>query len=323
MSRALGRLRDALADPLLVRAGRGMVLTPYAVSLRERVHAARSEANGLLGPATHAAITEVERTLVSADVGVRAAREIAAELRAEFRSGRVPRGEDAVEFLKARLKQRLGGGERGIAVAAQKPTVVLVVGINGAGKTTSVAKIAKSLRDDGRTVLLGAADTFRAGAVAQLETWSRRLGVDIVKGAQGADPAAVAFDAAEAALARGVDVLLVDTAGRLHTQDNLMRQLTKIRNEIAKKIPRAPHEILLVLDATSGQNAVQQATAFKAACDVSGIFLAKLDGTAKGGIVVAIRDALDVPVKLVGVGETPDDVQPFDPDRFVEAMFSE
>ena len=268
-------------------------------------------------------IDEVERTLVSADVGVRAAREIAAELRAEFRSGRVPRGEDAVEFLKARLKQRLGGGERGIAVAAQKPTVVLVVGINGAGKTTSVAKIAKSLRDDGRTVLLGAADTFRAGAVAQLETWSRRLGVDIVKGAQGADPAAVAFDAAEAALARGVDVLLVDTAGRLHTQDNLMRQLTKIRNVIAKKIPGAPHEILLVLDATSGQNAVQQATAFKAACDVSGIFLAKLDGTAKGGIVVAIRDALDVPVKLVGVGETPEDVQPFDPDRFVEAMFSE
>jgi fused signal recognition particle receptor len=268
-------------------------------------------------------IDEVERTLVSADVGVRAAREIAAELRAEFRSGRVPRGEDAVEFLKARLKQRLGGGERGIAVAAQKPTVVLVVGINGAGKTSSVAKIAKSLRDDGRTVLLGAADTFRAGAVAQLETWSRRLGVDIVKGAQGADPAAVAFDAAEAALARGVDVLLVDTAGRLHTQDNLMRQLTKIRNVIAKKIPGAPHEILLVLDATSGQNAVQQATAFKAACDVSGIFLAKLDGTAKGGIVVAIRDALDVPVKLVGVGETPDDVQSFDPDRFVEAMFAE
>ena len=267
-------------------------------------------------------IDEVERTLVSADVGVRAAREIAAELRAEFRSGRVPRGEDAVEFLKARLKQRLGGGERGIAVAAQKPTVVLVVGINGAGKTTSVAKIAKSLRDDGRTVLLGAADTFRAGAVAQLETWSRRLGVDIVKGAQGADPAAVAFDAAEAALARGVDVLLVDTAGRLHTQDNLMRQLTKIRNVIAKKIPGAPHEILLVLDATSGQNAVQQATAFKAACDVSGIFLAKLDGTAKGGIVVAIRETLDVPVKLVGVGETPDDVQPFDPDRFVEAMFA-
>ena len=267
-------------------------------------------------------IDEVERTLVSADVGVKAAREIAADLRAEFRSGRVPRGEDAIEFLKARLKERLGSGARGIATAPSRPTVVLVVGINGAGKTTSVAKIAKSLRDDGRTVLLAAADTFRAGAVAQLETWSRRLGVDIVKGAQGADPAAVAFDAADAALARGVDVLLVDTAGRLHTQDNLMRQLTKIRNVIAKKIPGAPHETLLVLDATSGQNAVAQATAFKAACDVTGIFLAKLDGTAKGGIVVAIRDALDVPVKLVGVGETPDDVQPFDPDAFVEGMFA-
>ena len=267
-------------------------------------------------------IDEIETVLVTSDVGIRAAREIVDELRAEFRSGRVPRGEDAVEFLKARLKARLGAGARGIAVAPGKPTVVLVVGINGAGKTTSVAKIAKSLRDDGRTVLLAAADTFRAGAVAQLETWSKRLGVDIVKGTQGADPAAVAFDAAEAAVARGVDVLLVDTAGRLHTQDHLMRQLTKIRNVIAKKIPGAPHEILLVLDATSGQNAVNQATAFKAACDVTGIFLAKLDGTAKGGIVVAIRDALDVPVKLVGIGETPDDVQPFDPDRFVEAMFA-
>ncbi len=267
-------------------------------------------------------IDEVERTLVSADVGVKAAREISADLRTEFRSGRVPRGEDAIEFLKARLKERLGSGARGIATAPSRPTVVLVVGINGAGKTTSVAKIAKSLRDDGRTVLLAAADTFRAGAVAQLETWSRRLGVDIVKGAQGADPAAVAFDAADAAIARGVDVLLVDTAGRLHTQDNLMRQLTKIRNVIARKIPGAPHETLLVLDATSGQNAVAQATAVKAACDVTGIFLAKLDGTAKGGIVVAIRDALDVPVKLVGVGETPDDVQPFDPDAFVEGMFA-
>ena len=267
-------------------------------------------------------IDQVERTLVSADVGVKAAREIAADLRAEFRSGRVPRGEDAIEFLKARLKERLGSGERGIATAPSRPTVVLVVGVNGAGKTTSVAKIAKSLRDEGRTVLLAAADTFRAGAVAQLETWSRRLGVDIVKGAQGADPAAVAFDAADAAIARGVDVLLVDTAGRLHTQDNLMRQLTKIRNVIAKKLPGAPHETLLVLDATSGQTAVAQAAAFKAACDVTGIFLAKLDGTAKGGIVVAIRDAIDVPVKLVGVGETPEDVQPFDPDPFVEAMFA-
>ncbi len=267
-------------------------------------------------------IDDIERRLVAADVGVRAARELAAGLRADFRAGRVPRGEDAIEWLKASLKARLGAGSRDIAVAPSKPTVVLVVGINGAGKTTSVAKIARSLRDQGRSVLLGAADTFRAGAVAQLETWSRRLGVDIVKGTAGADPAAVAFDAADAAVARGADVLLVDTAGRLHTQEHLMRQLTKIRNVLAKKIPGAPHETLLVLDATSGQNAVAQAAAFKAACDVTGIFLAKLDGTAKGGIVVAIRDAIDVPVKLVGVGETPDDVEPFDPDAFVEAMFA-
>ena len=272
-------------------------------------------------------IDEIESRLIAADVGVKASREIVAALRADFRAGRVERGEDALEFLKKQLKSRwhegAGAAASAIRFAAQKPTVILVAGINGAGKTTSVAKIAKTLRDDGRTVLLAAADTFRAGAVAQLETWAQRLGVDLVKGAQGADPAAVAFDAAEAALARGVDVLLVDTAGRLHTQENLRRQLSKIRNVIAKKIPGAPHEVLLVLDATSGQNAVRQAELFKQAIDVTGIFLAKLDGTAKGGIVVAIRDALDVPVKLVGVGERPEDVEPFDPDRFVEAMFAE
>ena len=169
---------------------------------------------------------------------------------------------------------------------------------------------------------MAAADTFRAGAVAQLTVWSERLGIEIVKGKAGADPAAVAFDAADAAIARGVDVLLVDTAGRLHTQDNLMRELSKIRNVLAKKIPGAPHEVLLVLDATSGQNAVQQARLFGSAAGVTGIFLAKLDGTARGGIVVAIREELDVPVKLIGVGERPEDVQPFDPDRFVEAMFA-
>ncbi len=172
-------------------------------------------------------------------------------------------------------------------------------------------------------MLLAAADTFRAGAVAQLEIWSERLGVDLVKGTQGADPAAVAFDAAEAALARGSDVLLIDTAGRLHTQRNLMEQLTKIRRVVTKKIPDAPHEVLLVLDATSGQTAIAQAEEFKKAIDVTGIFLAKLDGTAKGGIVIAIQDALDIPVKLVGVGETPEDVEPFDPDTFIDAMFTD
>jgi fused signal recognition particle receptor len=272
-------------------------------------------------------IDQIESRLIAADVGVKAARELVEGLRQEFRSGKVARGEDALEYLKRSLKARWpqgdGASARGIAVAPAKPTVVLVVGVNGVGKTTSVAKIAKNLKDDGRTVLLAAADTFRAGAVAQLTVWSERLGIEIVKGKAGADPAAVAFDAADAAIARGVDVLLVDTAGRLHTQDNLMRELTKIRNVLAKKIPGAPHEVLLVLDATSGQNAVQQARLFGAAAGVTGIFLTKLDGTARGGIVVAIREELSVPVKLIGVGERPEDVQPFDPDRFVEAMFAE
>lgn len=268
-------------------------------------------------------IDEIERRLIAADVGVKATREIIAALRADFRAGAIAKGDDALAFLKSRLKSRWTDEERRIAKSEARPTVILVVGVNGAGKTTSVAKIAKSLQDEGRTVLLGAADTFRAGAVAQLTIWAERLGIEIVKGAQNADPAAVAFDACDAALRRGVDTLLIDTAGRLHTQNDLMRQLTKIRAVVAKKIPGAPHETLLVLDATSGQNAIEQARIFKEAVEVTGIFLAKLDGTAKGGIVVAIRDALDVPVKLIGVGERPEDVEPFDPDRFVEAMFEE
>lgn len=272
-------------------------------------------------PLSEELIDEIEVRLIAADVGVRGTREIVDALRKDFRAGRVPRGEDALAFLKQTLKARWGPQDRSLAVASKSPTVILVCGVNGAGKTTSVAKIAKTLRDEGRTVLLAAADTYRAGAVAQLSIWAERLGVEIVRGQAGADPAAVTFDAVEAALARGVDVLLVDTAGRLHTQEHLMRQLSKIRNVIARKIDGAPHETLLVLDATSGQNAIQQARVFREAAQVTGIFLAKLDGTARGGIVVAIRDELDVPVKLVGVGERPEDVQPFDPDRFVEAMF--
>ncbi|MCZ6835113.1 MAG: signal recognition particle-docking protein FtsY [Planctomycetota bacterium] len=268
-------------------------------------------------------IDEIEEYLIKADVGVKATNAIIDELRQAFESGEVQKGEDAIEFLKNHLKSRFKQMDRSIAKSSTPgmPTVILVAGINGAGKTTSVAKIAKSLRDEGRTVLLAAADTFRAGAVAQLEIWAQRLGVDLVKGEQGSDPAAVAYDATEAALARGVDVLLIDTAGRLHTQKNLMEQLTKIRRVVTKKIPDAPHEVLLVLDATNGQVAITYAQEFRQAIDVTGIFLAKLDGTAKGGIVLAIQDALDIPVKLVGVGETPEDVEPFDPESFIDAMF--
>jgi fused signal recognition particle receptor len=270
-----------------------------------------------------ALIDDVETALLKADVGVTATTRIIEELRREFRRGEVSRGEDAIEFLKQKLKARLAYIDSRLAVAPTKPTVILVAGVNGSGKTTSVAKIAKSLCDEGRSVLLAAADTFRAGAVEQLAIWSQRLGVDIVRGSAGADPAAVAFDAADAALARKVDVLLIDTAGRLHTQQNLMRQLTKIRDVVAKKIRGAPHEVLLVLDATAGQNSLQQARLFQQAINVTGIFLAKLDGTAKGGIVLAIRDELNVPVKLVGVGETPEDVEAFDADAFIDAMFAE
>jgi fused signal recognition particle receptor len=199
--------------------------------------------------------------------------------------------------------------------------VILVAGINGSGKTTSVAKLAWLFKDQGKKVVLAAADTFRAAAVEQLTIWANRIDVDIVKGG-GGDPGAVVFDACDAAIARKADILLVDTAGRLHTQDNLMRELTKIRSVVAKKIPGAPHEVLLVLDATTGQNAINQAKAFTAAVEVTGIFLAKLDGTAKGGIVVAIRNEVNLPVKFVGVGEKYDDIEPFDPEQFVEALFA-
>ena len=210
-----------------------------------------------------------------------------------------------------------------LATTEAPPLVILVAGVNGVGKTTSVAKIAHALRQDGRSVLLAAADTFRAGAVAQLAIWGDRLGVDVVRGAEGADPAAVVWDAVEAAIARKVDVLLVDTAGRMHTEVGLMRQLTKIKDVLAKRIPGAPHEVLLVLDATQGQNAMVQAQRFSEAVDISGIFLAKLDGTARGGIMVPIARELGVPVKLVGLGERPEDVEPFDPAAFVDAIFAD
>ncbi|HSV27663.1 MAG TPA: signal recognition particle-docking protein FtsY, partial [Sedimentisphaerales bacterium] len=189
------------------------------------------------------------------------------------------------------------------------------------GKTTSIAKLASILSSGGRNVIVAACDTFRAAAVEQLTIWAQRLGVQIIKHKQGADPAAVAFDACEAAIARKADYLILDTAGRLHTQKNLMDQLTKIRNVVTQKIPGAPHEVLLVLDATTGQNAIAQARMFTEAVNVTGIFLAKLDGTARGGIVVAIKDQLNIPVKFVGLGETPQDISEFEPDKFVEAMF--
>ena len=267
-------------------------------------------------------LDELEERLIAADMGVATAMRIRADLQAAWEDKRLDKGDDVLEFLKAEMKQYWPEADRSVHFAETPPTVILVTGINGSGKTTSVAKLGHVFKQAGRKVVLAAADTFRAAAVEQLTIWADRIGVEIVKGTGGADPAAVVYDACDAAAARNADVLLVDTAGRLHTQDHLMRELTKIRRVVAKKIDGAPHETLLVLDATTGQNAVNQAKAFLEAVEVSGIFLAKLDGTAKGGIVVAIRDEVNLPVKFVGIGEQPDDVEPFDPDSFVEALFS-
>ncbi len=277
-----------------------------------------------------ALLAELEAALLKGDLGPAVTKRLIDGIRKDALEGKITRGEDVEGYLKRELKALWPAQDRTLRFAsgADGPggkkaiTVILVAGVNGAGKTTSVAKIAHALRGQGKSVLLAACDTFRAGAVRQLEIWSERLGVEVIKGKQGGDPAAVAFDACEAALARGVDVLLIDTAGRLHTQDPLMRQLTKIRDITAKKIAGAPHEVLLVLDATTGQNAVRQAEEFKRAIDVTGIFLAKLDGTAKGGAVIAVHEATKIPVKFVGVGETPEDVEAFDPDQFVDALFA-
>ena len=277
-----------------------------------------------------ALIADLERRLIESDVGLKTASRLIDGIKADYRAGKMSKGEEVLEYLKRELKALWPEQDRALRFAPSSapgekfsPTVILVAGVNGAGKTTSIAKLTKHLRDQDKSVLLAACDTFRAGAVRQLEIWAERLGVEVIKGQQGGDPAAVAFDACAAAVARGVDVLVIDTAGRLQTQDPLMRQLTKIRDIAARKIPGAPHEVILVLDATTGQNAVRQAEEFTKAINVTGLFLAKLDGTAKGGCVVAIHEATRIPVKFVGVGETPDDIAPFDPDKFVDALFAE
>jgi len=267
-------------------------------------------------------IEEIEETLIEADVGVRTTEVLVGQLTAAWKRREIREGEEVIPFLKRSLAARLGGERAGLREAASPPTVILVVGVNGSGKTTSIAKLAGWLVGEGKRVVLGAGDTFRAAAVEQLTIWSERLGVEIVKQATGADPAAVAYDAVEAAIAREADALIIDTAGRLHTQENLMRELEKIRRVITRRIPEAPHETLLVLDATTGQNAIQQARRFHDAAPVTGLFLSKLDGTARGGAVLSIHDELGLPVKFVGVGEKATDIERFDATAFVDALFS-
>ena len=276
------------------------------------------------GRVDEATLAQLEKTLIQADVGVHAATAIVESVRQKFLNKEVT-DQTPDAFLKSELKALMPAAG-GLNVAPAKPTVILVAGINGSGKTTSIAKLAYMLKQDGKSVLLAASDTFRAAAVNQLTIWSERIGCDIVKAPQSAtggkvDPASVAHDACERAKAKGVDIVIVDTAGRLHTQQNLMAELEKIRRVVAKQIDGAPHEVLLVLDATSGQNAVQQARLFTQSVQCTGIILAKLDGTAKGGAVVAIKREIGLPVKFVGVGEKLPDLEPFDPDAFVEGLF--
>jgi fused signal recognition particle receptor len=264
-------------------------------------------------------INELEHLLLTSDVGVMTTDAIIQGIRNDVSEGAL-KDKDIIDVLRDGLIKRLRDKDRSLAIAQSSPTAILVAGVNGVGKTTSVAKIGKALLDDNRSVLLAAADTYRAGAVSQLSTWAERLGINIIKGEQGSDPAAVTFDASAAAVARNVDVLLIDTAGRLHTQEPLMRQLEKIKAVTSKQIEGAPHEVLLVLDGTQGQNTLTQAKRFTESIDVTGIFLSKLDGTARGGIIFAIEDETGIPVKLVGIGERPEDVEPFDPETFVDAL---
>lgn len=266
-------------------------------------------------------LDELEEKLISDDLGVETTLQIIEDLRSAWKENKIDSAEDVIPFLKQELIEYWPERDRQLNLPST-PSVIMITGVNGCGKTTSVARLAAHLSHQGRKVVLGACDTFRAAAVEQLTIWSERTGVDIVKQQQGSDPASVAFDACDAALARNADVLIIDTAGRLHTQTNLMRELTKIRDVIARKIPGGPHEVLQVLDATTGQNAINQAKLFTEAVDVTGLILAKLDGTAKGGIVVAIRNQISLPVKFIGLGEQPEDFEPFDPEAFVEALFS-
>ncbi|MDR1960175.1 MAG: signal recognition particle-docking protein FtsY [Planctomycetaceae bacterium] len=265
-------------------------------------------------------LEELFEKLIKTDMGVSAAQETVEEVKTQFR-GRVVEMEQILDVIKAKLKSLMVQPEAPIRFSATPPTVVMVCGVNGCGKTTTIAKLTSQFLSEGKKVVLGAADTFRAAAVEQLTVWAERLGADIVTGPPGSDPASVAHKAVEKALQNKVDICIVDTAGRLQTQQNLMRELEKIHRVLGKLIPEAPHEVVLVLDATTGQNGISQAKHFTETVKCTGIVLSKLDGTAKGGVVIAIRRQIGLPVKYVGVGESADDLIVFEPEPFVDTMF--
>ena len=264
---------------------------------------------------------DLEATLIKADMGHQLAMDLVDQAREAYRDREVQSPGEIAEFLKSRLKAEFPAQDSTPIWSPQPPTVILVVGVNGSGKTTSIAKLAYRYKGEGRKILLAAADTFRAAAVEQLATWADRVGVDIVKGQQGADPASVAYNAVEKALAQNFDLVIVDTAGRLHNKKNLMDELEKISRVVKKKLPTAPHEVLLVLDGTTGQNAVQQAKVFTEGVGVTGLVVTKLDGTARGGAVLAMRSEVKVPVKYIGLGEKMTDLETFDADSFLDAIF--
>lgn len=274
-----------------------------------------------------ALLEELEEILVMSDLGIDITMEIMEKVRKK--SGNLASADDLKSLFKEELKAlfpvKIGkfsdGGITQDTDKFIKPRVIMVVGVNGTGKTTTLGKLAMKYSSEGKKVLIAAADTFRAAAIEQVEIWAQRAGVGIVKHKAGADPAAVAFDGVEAAIARGIDILLIDTAGRLHTQKNLMEELKKIKRSVSKRLPGAPHEVLMVLDATTGQNALSQAKLFNEAVEITDLAMTKLDGTAKGGIVIAVARSMNTPLKYIGVGEGIDDLQDFDPDLFVNALF--
>ena len=264
-------------------------------------------------------LEELEELLICADVGVNASEQIIEELREQIKDGRLKEKEQVMDALRSILVDMIGEGEP--LKLETKPSVILVIGVNGAGKTTSIGKISNILRSEGKKVVVAAADTFRAAAIDQLAVWCERANVDLIKQSEGSDPAAVVYDAANYAKNKNADVLIVDTAGRLHNKKNLMNELSKINRVIDRELPGVSRENLLVLDATTGQNGVLQAKEFKNSAEITGLVLNKLDGTAKGGVVISIKQELDIPVKFIGVGEKIDDMQTFDSEEFVKALF--
>jgi fused signal recognition particle receptor len=268
-------------------------------------------------------LDELEYALVTADVGVRTATEILDQIRTRVDRKLVNDPAELKSLIRQQLLEVLQSGDRPVPHVDAPPAVVMVVGVNGAGKTTTIGKLASRYKQEGRSVVLAAADTFRAAAIEQLEVWGQRTSTEVIRQKQGADPSSVVFDAIQSAKSKGIDYVIVDTAGRLHTKDNLMAELEKMRRTARKVVPDAPHEVLLVLDATTGQNGLEQARRFTETSGVTGIVLTKLDGTAKGGVVVAITRELGLPIRYVGVGEKVDDLLPFEPETFINSLFPE